>query len=98
MAYEISNYYEPLVFSAIRRHAHDRFQQMPDHELLEDAACLALNQLPSRYVRHHVDTSFYLTVQERDEMDQAIEQAVRHAFDHLTRHRDKRPDTYSQTD
>ena len=33
--------------------------------MLADVACVALNRLPARYVRHDVDMVFYLTEQER---------------------------------
>lgn len=46
---------------------------------LEDVACLALNQLPPRYVRHSIDTAFYLSVEEQQEMIRAVKLAVERA-------------------
>ncbi len=37
-----------------------------DADLLPDIACVALNRLPPRYIRHNVDFSFYLTDLERE--------------------------------
>jgi hypothetical protein len=86
MAFDIVNYYEALVISAVHRYAKE---QLPagraDEAMLEDAACIALNRLPPRYIRHHVDASFYLGTDERTAMEAAVEQSVRHAFDHLGR-------------
>ena len=51
-----------------------------DADLLADVACVALNRLPPRYIRHEVDFSFYLTEHERHEIDNAIGEAVGYAF------------------
>ena len=50
-----------------------------DPDYLEDVACVALNQLPARYVRHEVDLAFYIPVEERLEMERAVAQAVARA-------------------
>ncbi len=47
-----------------------------DPDALCDVACVALNRLPPRYIRHEVDFSFYLTERERREIDTAINEAV----------------------
>ena len=44
-----------------------------------DVACVALNALPPRYIRFQVDTSFYMSAEERRGMQLAIEQAVSQA-------------------
>lgn len=49
-------------------------------DLLVDVACVALNRLPPRYIRHEVDFAFYLTEAERLEIDVAIKEAVSYAF------------------
>lgn len=54
----ITNYFESLVLSCI----HSKLRGLPeahDDEYIADVACIALNQLPSRYVRHIVDTRFF---------------------------------------
>ncbi|MFO8003300.1 late competence development ComFB family protein [Thioalkalivibrio sp.] len=85
MAFEIVNYYEALVVSAVHRYAREHLPGEPvDETTLQDAACIALNQLPPRYIRHHVDAAFYLSTDERTEMEAAVEESVRHAFDHLS--------------
>jgi competence protein ComFB len=53
---------------------------------LEDVACLALNQLPARYVRHSIDTAFYLSVDEQQEMIRAVELAVDRAAEYVQSH------------
>ena len=59
----------------------------PDQDYLEDVACVALNQLPARYVRHEVDLAFYMPVEERLEMERAVTQAVARAAELVNRHR-----------
>ena len=54
----IHNYYEKLVLDHMHEHLIDR-QGITDQNLLEDVACVALNRLPTRYVRHDVDTAFF---------------------------------------
>ncbi len=79
MAFEsIHNYYERLVFE----HIHDMLvdqEQETDEDFLEDVACLALNQLPTRYVRHEVDLAFYMGQDEREQIEQSVAAAVREA-------------------
>ncbi len=73
----IHNYYEPLVIE----HVMNTIAPHSDHgeDALEDIVCLALNQLPARYVRHDVDMAFFLTSRERERMQQAITEAVLNA-------------------
>lgn len=78
------NYYEALVLAAIQKHARAHLPEgRIDEAMLEDAACIALNQLPPRYIRHHVDTSFYLSTSDREAMETAVEKSVQHAFERL---------------
>lgn len=49
-------------------------------ELLADVACVALNRLPPRYIRHEVDFAFYLSERERTEADTQVQEAVDFAF------------------
>ena len=48
---------------------------------LADVACIALNHLPSRYVRFDVDMSFFLTPQEREDISLRTREAVNGAID-----------------
>jgi hypothetical protein len=75
---QVHNYYERLVFEeVVRRAAHyDHFTS----DMLADVACVALNRLPARYVRHDVDLMFYLTESERRAIELSIEEALSYAF------------------
>ncbi len=44
-------------------------------------ACVALNRLPPRYIRHTVDFAFYQTEKERAEAEQLVRDTVRQAFE-----------------
>ncbi|MBB1162822.1 late competence development ComFB family protein [Aquariibacter albus] len=50
-------------------------------ELLPDVACVALNRLPPRYIRHSVDLAFYQAEREREELAALQAQTVRQAFE-----------------
>ena len=60
--------------------ASSRFSHLSDPHIMADVACVALNRLPPRYIRHDVDFSFYLTERERSENEAAIAEAVEFAF------------------
>ena len=70
------------MFEKIRELASDPefYEDMEDPELWSDIACVALNNLPPRYVRHSVDMTFYLSTEEHIEMDERVSQAVRNAI------------------
>ena len=51
-----------------------------DQELLADVACVALNRLQPRYIRHQVDFTFYLSERERNDSEAQIADAVEFAF------------------
>ena len=70
----IHNYYETLVTEYIMNTLAKEGDI--DQDFLEDVACLALNQLPARYVRHDVDMAFFLTTRERERMQSSIIEAV----------------------
>jgi Late competence development protein ComFB len=75
---QIHNYYERLVFEEVMRRAVSMEELSTD--MLADVACVALNRLPARYVRHDVDLMFYLTEQERHTIEQSMEEALTFAF------------------
>lgn len=76
----IHNHSEQAVFDAVLARA-ARFPMLAeDPELLADVACVALNRLPPRYIRHAVDLAFYQPEGERQAAQRAIEQAVERAF------------------
>lgn len=76
----IHNYYEHMVLEQILR-SNDRANQDPD--FLADVACVALNRLPARYVRHDVDMTFFLSPEEMDEMVNKVVNAVNEAVNYV---------------
>jgi len=74
------NHHEREVFAAVAAAAEAHPAVGADADLLCDVACVALNRLPPRYIRHEVDFSFYMTTNERHEIDTAISEAVSFAF------------------
>ncbi|NVK37732.1 MAG: late competence development ComFB family protein [Gammaproteobacteria bacterium] len=77
---QIQNYYENKVVDSINRIALNKgFNQ----EQLTDIACLALNNLPTRYYRHEVDLAFYMSAQEHIDIDERVDVAVRNAITYL---------------
>jgi hypothetical protein len=84
----IHNYYETLVVEHIMDTVAKEADS--DQDFLEDVACLALNQLPARYVRHDVDMAFFLTTREREKMQKNITEAVLDATRRVreSRHKD----------
>lgn len=83
----VHNYYERLVLDALER---DPVTAAYSQDLLADLLCLALNRLPARYVRHDVDTAFYLTQEERVAMHTRINQAVQDAIAQIAESPDTR--------
>ena len=75
---QIHNYYERLVLDEVML----RVRGNPDvtDDMVADMACVALNRLPARYVRHDVDLVFYLTESERHQSETAMAAALDHAF------------------
>jgi hypothetical protein len=76
----IYNHHEREIFAAVLTSAPDYPEIAASSDLLCDVACVALNRLPPRYIRHEVDFSFYLTEHERLEIDNAVVEAVSYAF------------------
>jgi hypothetical protein len=76
----VRNHNERAVFDTVQRMAADFPGLAHDAELLADVACVALNRLPSRYIRHEVDFAFYLSERERQDSDRQVAEAVEYAF------------------
>lgn len=76
---QVHNYYERLVFEEVVRRSGDYPHLTVD--MLADVACVALNRLPARYVRHDVDLMFYLTEAERRATELQMEEVMNFAFD-----------------
>lgn len=77
---QVHNYYERLVFEEVARWAQDEAYSQFTSDMLADVACLALNRLPARYVRHDVDLMFYLTERERSDIEQSLEKVLQFSF------------------
>jgi hypothetical protein len=80
----ITNHHERAVFEAVLD-AHFDFPDVAD-AVLPDVACLALNRLPPRYIRHRADLAFYLGEKERSDTERAIREAVTYAFGVVSSH------------
>jgi len=76
----IHNYYEQMVMEQLMRSS-DRANEDP--EFLADVACVALNRLPPRYVRHDVDMTFFLTPDDMDKMVNLVVKAVNDAIEYV---------------
>ena len=76
----VHNIHEQAVYDAVTKAApqHPGLANHPD--LLADVACVALNRVTARYIRHDVDMAFFLTEKERTETDRASHEAVENAF------------------
>ncbi|AEE22295.1 late competence development ComFB family protein [Paraglaciecola chathamensis] len=74
---DIHNYYEHLVLEHI---AELKLPTANDDDYIADLCCLALNQLPPRYIRYEVDMSFYLAQSERQQMEMNTQNAVNKAI------------------
>lgn len=80
----IQNWYEKLVLDKIM--GDESLEAEFNDEALSDIACLALNHLPTKYVRHTVDMAFYTPPEERAEMDKRINTALDSAIAYVRRH------------
>lgn len=91
----IENWYEKILFEKIRTMSQDQLDhplETPpfDSAMWADIACLALNHLPPRYVRHTVDMRFYLSPQEHREIDQRVNDALKNAITYVKQHPEPR--------
>ena len=76
----IHNYYEQMVIDQILR-SNERSNE--DTDFLADVACVALNRLPPRYVRHDVDMTFFLSPDELENMIDKVVHAVNDAVSYV---------------
>ncbi|MDZ7811841.1 MAG: late competence development ComFB family protein [Ideonella sp.] len=76
----IHNWYERAVFNAVLEHAKHFPHLEGNSDTLADIACVALNRLPPRYIRHEVDLAFYQTEHERTESERSVLESVEFAF------------------
>tara|TARA_R110002072_G_scaffold7773_7_gene41616 strand:+ start:29768 stop:30073 length:306 start_codon:yes stop_codon:yes gene_type:complete len=84
----VENWYEKIVFEKIRQMALEDSgtKRQFDASLWADVACLSLNHLPPRYVRHSVDMTFYLSPHEQLEMDKRVDKAIANAMAYVDQH------------
>jgi len=83
----VHNYYERLVFDQLNRITLNSTLTLSESELT-DIACIALKTLPPRYVRYDVDTSFFLTSEDRTKLNQSMIDAVNDGIRYIADHRD----------
>jgi hypothetical protein len=81
----ISNYYEQLVIDHLWKITETSPDDAMSQTFLEDVACLALNQLPSCYVRNHIDKGINLNESQYHDMVAAVETAIRIAMEKVRR-------------
>jgi Late competence development protein ComFB len=91
----IHNYYETLVVRELIDFYAKDIKTM-DEDYLQDVACLALNMLPARYVRHDVDMAFFLTSTERNKISEMVTKSVADAIEQASKYKseEERPTTY----
>ena len=93
---KVENYFHRLVVEHLMaEYADSELAKIPG--ALEDIACLALNQLPPRYVRHSVDAAFYLAGEPLETMKEKVRDAVKYSAKYVAKHpRTKPPRTPSE--
>ena len=82
----IHNYFESLVLKELRR----RFPDISaNSDYIADIACITLNHLPPRYVRHDVDMAFYLSDEDLEAMIKQVMDEVPRSIAFVDKHRGK---------
>jgi len=76
----ITNHQEQLVFEELQDILIERGEPV-DPDFMEDLACIALNRLPPRYIRHKVDLVASLTDLEMEELKSRVALAVNESID-----------------
>lgn len=79
MLSSIGNYFERLVMERIDD-TRDENGNPFDNVYAEDLACVALNYLPPRYVRHSVDLASHLSDTDHRDMMEEVSDAVSFAI------------------
>ena len=77
----IHNFYERLVVQEIYEQS-TRVQE-GDRDFLADVACVALNRMPPRYIRHDVDMTFFMSPQDIHEIERKVNTAVTQAITYV---------------
>ena len=76
----VRNHNERAVYDAVLRQTAQYAGLQHDPQLLADVACVALNRLPPRYIRHQVDFVFYLSERDRGDSERQLHGAAEYAF------------------
>ncbi|GAA3952401.1 late competence development ComFB family protein [Allohahella marinimesophila] len=71
------NYYERMVIEELALQLAGR---EADQDKVCDMACISLNTLPPRYIRHSVDMAFFLQPDDLRKMRDAVAHSVREAI------------------
>lgn len=69
----VHNFYEKVVYERILAKIG---KKSVNTDYLEDISCVALNNLPPRYIRFEVDMIFYLSPIERQEIEEKVDTAI----------------------
>jgi hypothetical protein len=77
----LHNHHEAGVFAAIHAIAPRYPALQHQSDLWVDVACVALNRLPARYIRHAVDFAFFQDEADRERDQRAVRDAVEYAFE-----------------
>ena len=75
---DIQNYYEQLVTEQLHKLA-KHVKELTHKDFMQDVACLALNDLPTRYVRSLVDLHSHFSDLDIIEMNYRVEEAINKA-------------------
>ena len=85
----IHNYHESVILTRLNEMVEADFIDS-DPMFLEDVACVALNQLPARYIKHDIDMLYFMTIEEREKLEYDVHRAVTSAIEYVTQNRSKR--------
>ena len=83
---DIHNFYEYLILDRIVSLGLDKTKSS---DYIADLCCLALNQVPPRYIRYEVDMAFYLPQNERQQMEMNVVNAIDKAIGFLDQHTER---------
>jgi hypothetical protein len=79
----VRNQHEQAVFRAVIDAA-SRYPGLAERpEALLDAACVALNRLPARYIRHPADFAFFQTAADRVLTERSVAEAAEYALGYV---------------
>jgi len=81
----IHNYYEHMVTDYLQTELIPTMDN-PSADFILDIACYALSKLPARYMRHEIDMAFYMSTDEREQMQNEVKEAVDNAYVYIQAH------------